>query len=337
MKKIISIVAAFFILGLLAIPAMAKDSIRIITDRSDFHLKSIVEQYQHDTGTKVEVLYLKEGLLARLQSRQEADIIIASNSSEVIMADGMGLLTELPKSFDKKGIDPKFLGASGKWFNMSYRIRSIFVKKGEQSYPETYEDLADPKYAGKICIRPMSHVYNLELTSYMVAKHGADYAEKWLEGLKKNMARTPSGNDRAQAQGVYKNECSIAVINTYYMGLMLQDVEQRSWAERGNLIIPNQKNGGALAMRSAVGVTKKGKDNKEVGKFFNYLMNPVIQQYLSSTNFEYPAVGFSQSPMVESFGAYQKLKPADIKISPVSQESVAKSIPIALKLVTAPK
>jgi iron(III) transport system substrate-binding protein len=318
----------------MVLPAYAADSIKVISDRSDFHLRSVIEQYGKDAGVKVEILYLKEGLLARLQSRREADVVIVSNSSEIIMADELGLLASLPKKFNRPDIDPKFFGKKGNWFNMSYRIRAIIVKKGEADYPKTYEELANSKYAGKICLRPLNHVYNLELVSYMLAKHGQEYTAKWLKGLKNNLARKPAGNDRAQAKAIHDGECSIAVVNTYYMGLMLQNIEQRSWAEKVNLLLPNQEGDGALAMRSAVGITKAGQDKPAVAMFLDYLMSPIIQQYLSSTNFEYPAVGRTSSPVVESFGAFQKIKSSDIKLSLISQEAVAKQMPAALKLIT---
>lgn len=313
--------------------AEAKDTVRILTDRSDFHLKSITEQYGKDNGVDIEVLFIDEGLLARMQGRNDSDIVISKNSSEVINASSLGLLAKLPKGFHTP-ISNEFVGATGDWFNMSYRLRSFIFSKDLKEYPKSYEELADPKYAGQICIRSLSHNYNLELVSFLIAKHGEEYVKQWLSGLKSNLARKPTGNDRDQAKAIYGGECKIGVVNTYYMGLMLENAEQRNWAQSVNLFIPNQDDEGSLTMFSAVAVTKKGASNKAVAKLLSYLVNPIVQQYMSSINYEYPVVGVSGSAMVKSFGSFQKLKPEEIRRTKISQEQIAKHRATALKLVS---
>lgn len=332
MKKVISMLLVASSL-LLSMVAEAKDTVRILTDRSDFHLKSITEQYGKDNGVDVEVLFIDEGLIARMQGRNDADVIISKNSSEVINASALGLLAKLPKGFNAP-IGNEFVGNGGDWFNMSYRLRSFIFSKDLKEYPKSYEELADPKYAGQICIRSLSHNYNLELVSFMIAKHGEEYVKQWLAGLKSNLARKPTGNDRDQAKAIFNGECKIGVVNTYYMGLMLENAEQRNWAHAVNLFVPNQDADGSLTMFSAVAVTKKGSSNKAVAKLLSYLVNPVVQQYMSSINYEYPVIGVSGSAMVKSFGDFQKLKPEEIKRTKITQEQIAKHRATALKLVS---
>ncbi len=309
-------------------------SIRVLTDRSDVHLKPLFAEFTRQTGIGVEGLFVSDGFLARAE-RGEADILVATASSEIIEATRLGLTSPLPKGFRAKGLSPQFISPDNGWVNMSYRMRGFYVKKGVTDFPKTYEALADPTHKGKICMRSFSHAYTIEMTSFIVRKHGEAYGKKWLDGLRTNLSRRPSGNDRAQVQAISKGECIMSVGSSYYMGLMLQDKSQESWAKATDFFIPNQGagEGGAFAMHSSIAVTEKGARNPSVGKLLNFLMGPEVQEVVNEFNFEYPVMGVSKSKVVASFGSLQGISPEKIQLTPIGQLEVARWRNTALRLI----
>ena len=299
--------------------------INVITDRSDFHLKQIAKDFERETGEKVNIFYTKKGLLQRTEVGNY-DVIITKNSSEIVAAKERGLLKMLPSSMYHE-LDVNYKDKDFTWFNMSHRIRAFYVKKGMKNPPITYEDLADPQYKGKICIRKHTHNYNLELYGHLLADMGKKNFVEWFKKFNSNLARKPSGNDRNQVKGVYLGECEVAIANTYYMGLMMNNPKQKAWAESVDLIIPNQekvsKNSlipdhyqfnecGAIAIHSGVAVLANAKNDPE--KFLKFLISDPVQKGLSKNNFEYPLDPMNIAEVANSFGKFQKLEYKDIKI-----------------------
>jgi len=143
-------------------------------------------------------------------------------------------------------IPSKFRDPDGNWFGLTSRARVLYASKDRVADGEitTYEDLADPKWEGRICTRSGTHAYNLALVSGMIAKHGEEETKDWLEAVKGNLARKPQGNDRAQVKAIWSGECDVSLGNTYYMGLMLDDEEQTEWANSVRIEFPVFGGGG---------------------------------------------------------------------------------------------
>jgi iron(III) transport system substrate-binding protein len=295
--------------------------LNVITDRSDFHLKQLAKDYQRESGEKVNVFYTKKGLLQRA-SVEDYDVVITKNSSEIVAAKEKGMLKMLPESmYHSLDINNKDIDFT--WFNMSHRIRAFYVKKGMENPPLSYSDLANPEYKGKICTRSHTHNYNLEMYGYLLDSYGKKDFENWFNLFKQNLARKPVGNDRNQVKGVYDGECEIAIANTYYMGLMMNNPKQKSWTEAVDLIIPNQNGerdyddymyseNGAISLYSGVGVLKKSKRNVE--PFLKYLISKTAQKGLSRQNFEYPLDRENVGKTANQFGKFQGLEYKDIKL-----------------------
>lgn len=312
-------VKLFAVLGLLV--SLTTADVNVITDRSDFHLNQIVQDYSNKTGEKVNIFFTKDGILQRAQA-ENYDVMITKNSSNVVAAKELGLLKMLPESL-YHDLDINFKDIDFTWFNMSYRIRAFYVKKGFKNPPMTYDDLAKPQYKGKICIRSHTHEYNLELYGHLLTEMGKDEFTKWFKAFNSNLARKPVGNDRNQVKGVFKGECEIAIANTYYMGLMLNNPEQKAWTESVDLIIPNQtydyeiddykfNEYGAIALFSGVGVMNHSKNDPT--KFLKYLLSPTTQKGLSTHNFEYPLDAVNIGETANHFGKFQGLEFKDIKL-----------------------
>ena len=162
---------------------------------------------------------------------------------------------EVSSDILNKNIPSHLRDSNNKWFALSKRARILAVSKDRVSNNsiKNIEDLADPKWRGKICTRPGSHDYNRSLLASIIAANGEEKAEEWASNLVLNLARKPEGNDRAQAKAVHEGVCDVAVMNTYYFGKMKfneKNPEQKEWAKSINLIFTNQDNRGCLLYTS---------------------------------------------------------------------------------------
>ena len=193
----------------------------------------------------------------------------------------------------------------------------------------TYEELADPKWKGKICIRSGKHVYNVAMVASMLKHAGEAATKKWLQGVKANLARKPAGNDRAQVKGVYSGQCDIAIGNTYYMGKMMTNdkkPEQKEWAASVKILFPNTAGRGTHVNISGASLAKHA-PNKENGiKLIEFLTGDAAQKIYASVNHEYPVKpGVAPSKLVASWGTF--------KADPSKLDEIAKLRKRATELV----
>lgn len=305
MKIKLMFISILLILGM----GLQSAELNVLTDRSDVHLKEIVEIYNTTSKTKVNLEFVENGLIERAKNGNY-DIIITKDSSEVIAAKDMKLLKPISKKV-LKNVEPIFKDKESQWVNISYRIRAIYVKKGFANPPMNYEDLAKPEYKGQICIRPLTHNYNLELFGTMLSEMGTEKFSIWLDSFKNNLARKPAGNDRNQVKAMFEGECNIGIVNTYYYGLMMADPKQKEWAESVDMIIPNQdaKHTGAISLFSALGVLS----DKDATPFIKYLLSDEIQKYLSTNHYEYPLDKSNASDNVKKYGEFNGVSIDNIK------------------------
>ena len=167
----------------------------------------------------------------------------------------------------------------------------------------TYEELADPKWKGKICTRSGQHTYNISLIASIIANDGAEKAEAWLQGVKDNLARKPGGGDREAVRDVQAGLCDLAIGNTYYMAAMLKNPEQKAWADAVNIIFPNAEGRGTHVNISGVAMAAHAPNHEPALRLMEYLVSPDAQELYAQGNGEYPAVaGIKASALVESWG-----------------------------------
>jgi iron(III) transport system substrate-binding protein len=225
-------------------------------------------------------------------------------------------------------IPAAFRDPGNQWFGLTARARIVYaakdrVKDGEVT---TYEDLADPKWKGRICTRPGTHDYNLGLTAAMIVHDGYDATKAWAEGLKANLAKKPEGNDRSQVKSIWAGECDISLGNTYYMGEMLADPEQKDWASAVRIVYPVFKDGGTHMNVSGMAMTKAAPHKDAALKLMEFLSSDAAQKIYADTNNEFPVKpGVAQSELVASWGPFT---PDTINLM-----DVAKERPDALKLM----
>jgi iron(III) transport system substrate-binding protein len=182
----------------------------------------------------------------------------------------------------------------------------------------TYEDLADPKWKGKLCTRSFQHQYNIGLVAAFLVKHGEAKTEAWLSGVKANLAKKPSGGDRDVAKDIAAGVCDIGLGNQYYIGLMANgSPEQRKWAEAVRVILPTFRDGGTHINVSGAVVAKHAPNRENAVKLVEYMASNEAQRVFADVNYEYPVrPGIPVNALVASFGT---LKPDPMPLSEVAK------------------
>lgn len=308
MKKILSAVALSAVFA--APMAQATDEVNIYSFRQAFLIKPLLEAFTEETGIKANVVFSKKGLLERIEhegKNSPADVLLTSDIGPLYDAVEKGLLQPIQSDLLNSNIPAKYRATDGQWYGLTSRSRIIYASKDRVKEGEitSYEDLADPKWKGRICTRSGKHTYNLSLIGAMVAEHGEADTQQWLAAVKDNLARRPQGNDRAQVKAVKQGECDLALGNSYYFGKMITNdkkPEQKEWAQSVNLIFPNQDNRGAHMNISGAGVTKYAPHKDAAIKLIEFLSSEKAQQMYAEVNFEFPVrEGTPRSELINQY------------------------------------
>ncbi|CUH53276.1 Fe(3+) ABC transporter substrate-binding protein [Shimia marina] len=296
-------------LGGVAVPALAEE-VNVYSYRQPELIKPLTDAFTEETGIKVNVAYLKKGMVERLVAegdRSPADLVLTVDISRLNAVVDAGVTQPVVSDVIAANVPEAYRDPEGHWFGLTTRARIIYASKDRVADGEvtTYEDLADPKWEGRICTRSGTHAYNVALTSAVIEHHGAEGAKTWLEGVKSNLARKPQGNDRAQVKAIWAGECDIAVGNTYYMGKMLKDKEQQAWADSVNIVFPTFEGAGTHVNISGIALTKAAPNKDNALKMMEFLTGSKAQEVYASANFEYPiAPNMEADPLVQSWGEF---------------------------------
>lgn len=292
-----------------ALPAFA--DVNIYTTRQASLIEPVVEAFTAETGINVNLSYMKKGLIERLKAegnRSPADLVMTvdiANLQKIVEAD---VIQPVDSEVLTTAVPENLRSPDNLWFGLTTRARIVYASRDRVAEGEvtTYEDLADPKWEGRICTRSGLHNYNLALTSAVIAHQGVEGARAWAEGVKSNLARKPEGNDRAQVKAIWAGQCDISLGNTYYMGKMLADPEQIPWAEAVRIVFPTFEDGGTHVNVSGVAMTKAAPNREEALQLMEFLVSPEAQSIYAELNYEYPVLeGADVSDLAKGWGAFE--------------------------------
>ncbi|MBO9423677.1 MULTISPECIES: Fe(3+) ABC transporter substrate-binding protein [Stappiaceae] len=313
--------------------ALATGELNLYSSRHYDTDERLYSDFEEQSGIKINRIEGKaDELLTRMEAEGQnspADILLTVDTSRLERAKGMGLLQSVESPVLEQRLPGYVQDDDNQWFGFSQRARIIFYDKEKVAEPpRTYQDLADPKYKGMICIRSSSNVYTQTITAALIEHLGEEAVKDWATAVVGNFARDPQGGDTDQLRGIVSGECAIAMSNTYYFGRALRkpvkglsdDVAKIGW------VFPNQDTIGAHMNLSGGGVAKHAPNKENAIKFLEYLASDQAQQYFSAGNDEYPAVpGVGISPSVAQLGFF---KPDDVDAS-----AIAENVPAAQKLL----
>jgi iron(III) transport system substrate-binding protein len=282
--------------------------VNVYTYREAKLIQPLFDAFTKDTGVKVNVISASSGLEQRIKTEganSPADMLLTVDIGRLEEAGHSGITQPIKSSVLERAIPAQYRDPEGHWVGISLRARVIYASKARVKQDAiTYEELADPKWKGKICIRSGQHIYNNALFAAMLAKYGEAETETWLRGLKANLAQKPSGGDRETARDVAAGKCDIGIGNTYYWALMNdKEADKKAWADATRVILPTFKNGGTHVNLSGAVIAKHAPNKANAMKLLEWLVGEQAQRIHADMNYEYPIrAGVPINPTIAGYG-----------------------------------
>ena len=294
--------------GLTAGTASAEE-LNLYTTREPGLVQPLLDAFTEASGITVNTIFLKDGLTERVVQegdKSPADVLMTVDFGKLVELVDAGVTQPVASEVLEGAIPEALRDPEGNWFALSLRARALYVDKDMELTEFHYEDLADPEWKGRVCIRSGQHPYNVALFASYIAHHGAEVAEEWLTGLKANLARQAGGGDRDVARDIMGGLCDIGVANSYYMGQMASGnggPEQVEWANAVKMIFPTFEDGGTQVNVTGAAVAKHAPNRDQAVALLEYLVSPEAQKIYAEANFEHPiSAEVEVSPLIAEFG-----------------------------------
>jgi iron(III) transport system substrate-binding protein len=313
-----------------ALPALSQE-VNVYSHRQPELIQPLIDAFTEESGITVNIAFVDKGMVERLVAegnRTPADLVLTVDIARLSEVVNAGVTQPVDSAVLQANIPAQYRDPGNQWFGLTSRARIIYASKDRVAEGEvtTYEDLADPKWTGRVCTRSGTHDYNLALLGAVIAHDGEPAAKAWAEGVQANLARKPSGGDRDQVKAIWAGECDISLGNTYYMGEMLADPEQAEWANSVRIVFPTFVEGGTHMNISGVAMTKAAPNHDAALKLMEFLSSDAAQKIYAETNHEFPVKpGVPVSALVASWGSFT---PDTIPLIDIAAER-----PVALKIM----
>jgi iron(III) transport system substrate-binding protein len=325
----VAALGAVSILTVSAASALAQSGeVNVYTYREAKLIQPLLDAFTKDTGIKTNVISASSGLEQRIKTEganSPADVLLTVDIGRLDDAVKAEIAQPIKSAKLDEIVPPRFRDPNGNWYGISMRARVVYASKERVKQDTiTYEELADPKWKGKICIRSGQHIYNNALFAAYVAKHGEAKAEEWLKGLKANLAQKPSGGDRETARDVAAGKCDIGIGNTYYWALMNNvETDKKPWADATKVILPTFQGGGTHVNLSGVVLARNAPNKANAMKLIEWLAEDKAQQIYADANYEYPVkAGVAVNATIAGYG---KLTPDPTPLSKIAENRKAAS------------
>jgi iron(III) transport system substrate-binding protein len=295
MKKIIQLSMAL----MFCVTSLYANEVNVFSARHYDSDIQLYEKFTSKTGIKVNVISGKDKALQKRISEEgadsKADLYITADAGRLGAFDAAGMFQNSMSSKIKKAVPSNL--RSNNWTGIAKRARIIYYSPERVNVIDLkgmrYEDLADPKWNGKVVIRQSNNVYNQSLVASLIQNNGKKATAKWAKGIVANMARDSKGNDRAQILAVAAGEADLAVANTYYYALMLsgsKGEEQKAAAKKVLPFFPNQDDRGTHMNISGGGIIKSAPNKANAIKLLEFLLTKEAQVHIVNNTFEYPII-----------------------------------------------
>jgi iron(III) transport system substrate-binding protein len=300
--------------------------VNVYTYREAKLIQPLFDAFTSETGIKVNTLSASSGLEQRIATEgvnSPADVLLTVDLGRIQDAVNLGVAQPIRSETLDAVVPPQLRHPDGLWHALSMRARVVYASK--ERVPQsaiTYEDLADPKWKGRICTRSGQQIYNNALFAAFLAHHGEAKTEEWLKAVKANLAQKPSGGDREVARDITAGKCDIGLGNTYYWALMLnKEPDKKAWADATKVILPTFAEGGTHVNVSGVVLTKNAPNKTNAMKLIEWLVSEPAQRMYADMNFEYPVrPGIGLNPTVAAYGT---LKADSIAIAKIAEHKNA--------------
>lgn len=321
-----------FILLSLSLSTLAgAESLTVYSHRHYEADDALFAAFTEATGIRVEVVKASaDDLIERLRAEGDqspADLFITADAARLHRAKEQGLLRPIESEWLEERVPLAYRDPAGHWYGFTLRAR-VLVYAPERVNPEDlrdYESLADPSWRGRLAIRSSAHIYNQSLLASMIAAQGPEAAQRWAEAVRRNLARPPQGSDRDQIRAVAAGLADVAVVNTYYLGLLATSTDARDRRAAGavKIIFPNQENRGVHVNISGAGVTRASRQPEAATRLLEFLVADQAQSTFPVATYEYPVVpGIPWSELQESWGPFRPDSLPLERLGELNQEAV---------------
>jgi len=315
LKQVLAAAAAVFLIA----PAFAQEkAVNIYSGRHYQTDEQLYAGFTKATGIKVNRIEASEdAIIERIRNegaRSPADVMITVDAGRLWRAEQLGLFQRVKSPLLEKRIPDNLREPGGHWYGFSMRARVIAYNKDKVKAGEvaTYEQLADPKWKGRVCMRSSTNIYNLSLMGALIDHLGEQKAEEWAKAVRANLAQEPKGGDTDQLKNVAAGVCDVTVSNQYYYARLArsQKPDEKQAAEKIALVFPNQQTWGTHVNISGAGVLKNAPNRENAVKFLEYLASDEAQRYFADGNNEWPVVRGVKvdNPVLNALGDFKSDK-----------------------------
>lgn len=320
--------------GMGAALAQEDNFVNVYTTREPPLVLPLFEAFTEETGIEVHTVYIVQGVAERLAAEgnnSPADLVMMVDYGELDNLVDRGLTQPIVSETVDAVVPANLRGPDDHWVALSLRARVIYASIDRVDIETmTYEQLADPEWRDRVCIRSGQHPYNTSLFAAFLAKHGEEATEAYLRALHDNLARTAGGGDRDGARDILAGICDVAVGNSYYVGLMRSGAggaEQQEWADAIRVILPTFDDGlGTHVNVSGAAMALHAPHYDNAVRLLEFLVSPEAQEIYAKANFEYPIR--SDVPVDPIIGAF-----GDLVVDPLPLSELAANRSRASQLV----
>ena len=291
---------------------VSAEEVNIYTTREPGLIEPLLKTFTENTGIEVNTLFLKEGMPERVAAEglnSPADILMVVDMGNLVDLKEKGVTQPINSEVLEAAVPEQLRDPEGHWSALSMRARVLYAAKDLGLKSFRYEDLADPQWKGRVCIRSGQHPYNTALISAYIAKYGEAATETWLNGVKANLARKAGGGDRDVARDILGDICDIGIANSYYVGLMRSGAggpEQIEWGNAIDVVLPTFEGGGTHVNVSGAALAKNAPNREAAVKLLEFLVSEEGQELYADANYEYPVrQGVSPNAIIDALGTLQ--------------------------------
>lgn len=300
--------------------------------------EAIYQEFTRRTGVRVNLVQGDaDQLIERIRAEganSPADVLVTVDAGRLYRAQQLGLCQRVDSPVLNSRIPAHLRDPQGYWFGFTKRFRVLAYSRARvnRAALSTYEDLASPRWRGKVLVRSSSHVYNQSLVGALLAWHGEAFVARWARGVVANFARPPQGGDLDQLRGIAAGEGDVALVNHYYYLRLLNSPSpaDRSVAQQVGLFFPNQgvEDRGVHVNLSGACVVSTSRNREAAVAFLEFLSSDFAQEVFAKGNFEFPAVRGVTNPMAA-------VAPANLKEDTLNAATYAANGGKALQLMVA--
>ena len=276
--------------------------------------QKLFDKFTEKTGIEVNVVKSNaDQLMQRIEMEGKdspADVLMTVDAGRLFRAKSKGILQPVTSDLLNERVPKAFQEEGNHWYGLTVRARIIAYSK-ERVTPadlSTMQALTDEKWKGKVLVRQSNNIYNQSLLASIIANEGEEAAKEWAKGIVENMAREPKGNDRDQMKEIAKGTGDVAIVNSYYVGMLMNSdkEEEQKVGEKIAVFFPNQEGLGTHINISGAGVAKYAPNKENAIKFIEFLVSKEAQEIFASTNYEYPVnPNVKPSELLQSWGEFK--------------------------------